>query len=219
MPAVSFSASRFTLNGAGLAPAGIFAGTVPPQEAAAAGQMNARQSGHADAGRGEGGMAARAARGRSMKMARVFCKNDISACESMRDEFTCNGERDGASVVRCLASAVVGQLRLDPARYRAFGPYWWVVKRILIDNGFTEFGSYVDRRWHDRCCYGNDFDSLLAAWDYFAQCLERGRDHAKDHPVSWWLGGFGDESCAPGMYHLVDMELEARRRKATQEQV
>jgi hypothetical protein len=65
-----------------------------------------------------------------------------------------------------LIQAIADILRERPLRYRTYGPYWWVVKRALIDAGVTDFGDHIDQEWFDALNYGDPAYNLLAAWAY-----------------------------------------------------
>jgi hypothetical protein len=65
-----------------------------------------------------------------------------------------------------LIQAIALILRKRPLRYRTYGPYWWVVKRALIDAGVTDFGDHIDQEWFDAVDYGDPAYNLLAAWAY-----------------------------------------------------
>ncbi|MDO5537710.1 MAG: hypothetical protein Q4F72_09310 [Desulfovibrionaceae bacterium] len=143
-------------------------------------------------------------------MARTLYKSDIMEFEDELREITCNGEISRAQLVRDIARAVAENVRRDPKSYRAFGPYWWIVKRIMLDNGITEFGSFIDREWHRMCDYGNDFDSAFAAWTYFGQSLQVGRIHVRDHEV-YFAPRRGEANYKSGVYRLLDYDIEMNR--------
>jgi hypothetical protein len=65
-----------------------------------------------------------------------------------------------------MVDAIAKILRDRPLRYRTYGPYWWVVKRALIDAGVTDFGDHIDLEWFDALNYGDPAYNLLAAWAY-----------------------------------------------------
>lgn len=140
-------------------------------------------------------------------MVKTLYKSDITAFEDERRELTCNGEIPCEQVVRSLAKAVADNVRHDPRSYRAFGPYWWVAKRIMLDNGITAFGTYIDLEWHNLCAYENDFDSAFAAWMYYAQSLENGHMYRREHVVYLEPSRSGYK-CSARVYRLVDREVE-----------
>ena len=59
----------------------------------------------------------------------------------------------------------------EPIRYRAFGPYWWAVKKIFIDLLDFSFGEEIDLEWAEALDYGKPELNLLAAFAYEEQRL------------------------------------------------
>jgi hypothetical protein len=57
-------------------------------------------------------------------------------------------------------------LRKQPLRYRGYGPYWWLIKKMFIDQGVLDFGEDIDRQWFDSVDYGDDTVNLVAAFAY-----------------------------------------------------
>jgi hypothetical protein len=53
-----------------------------------------------------------------------------------------------------------------PIRYRGFGPYWWLVKKMFVDQEFFEFGEDIDKQWFDMTDYGDATLNLAAAFAY-----------------------------------------------------
>ncbi len=76
-------------------------------------------------------------------------------------------------------------LRADPCRYRAYGPYWWSVKKSFLDQGITEFGDSIDREWLEQTDYGNQFHNLLAAWVYNEGALDGGLIYSHGHTIAF----------------------------------
>ena len=65
-----------------------------------------------------------------------------------------------------ILSSIAGILRKAPLRYRGYGPYWWLVKKSLIDHGYTEFGGHLDQEWLESLECGDPVYDLLCAWWY-----------------------------------------------------
>lgn len=61
---------------------------------------------------------------------------------------------------------LVALTKKDPLRYRAFGPYWWLVKQAMIAHDIQAFGTEIDREWFERLDYGNNELNITAAWLY-----------------------------------------------------
>jgi len=57
-------------------------------------------------------------------------------------------------------------LTKDPTRYRAYGPYWWPLKKVYIDQGDLAFGESVDLEWLEAMDYGKPELNIIAAHAY-----------------------------------------------------
>jgi hypothetical protein len=68
--------------------------------------------------------------------------------------------------VKKILSSIAGILRETPLRYRGYGPYWWIVKKALIDNECLEFGEHLDREWLESLGHDDLVFDLLCAWWY-----------------------------------------------------
>lgn len=54
----------------------------------------------------------------------------------------------------------------NPLRYRPYGPYWWILKKVYIDRGDLSFGDYIDLEWFQGLDYGKAEMNILAAHAY-----------------------------------------------------
>lgn len=54
----------------------------------------------------------------------------------------------------------------DPLRYRAYGPYWWLLKNEFIKRDDLSFGESIDREWIDTLDYGATEWNLLSVFAY-----------------------------------------------------
>ena len=143
-------------------------------------------------------------------MARRFYKTALCVYEDERSQFTCNGclskKQFVSEILRTAASAMLK----DPQSYRAFGPYWWVLKRIMLEHGITIFGRFLDQKWLRRCDYGSDFDNAFAAWLYFGQSLEEGRQHQSEHTI-YFAQNEKAGLYTKDTYRLMDRDMEVFR--------
>jgi len=64
----------------------------------------------------------------------------------------------------------------NPDHYRAFGPYWWLVKKALIDRGTLDFGEDIDDAAFAALDYGDETTNLLAAMSYYNVMFEIDRN-------------------------------------------
>jgi hypothetical protein len=53
----------------------------------------------------------------------------------------------------------------EPRAYWRYGPYWWAVKRILIDND-VNVGTYMEPMWADEYACETPELTLIAAWEF-----------------------------------------------------
>jgi hypothetical protein len=63
-------------------------------------------------------------------------------------------------------AAVKRVLGRNLLRYRGYGPYWWLIKKALIDREDLGFGEHIDLEWFEAMDYGKPEINLLAAWAY-----------------------------------------------------
>ena len=127
--------------------------------------------------------------------------------ETLRPMATKNGAVSEEKWIADNIRATSKLLKNEPKRYRGYGPYWWILKKIMLAHGITDFGDHVDIEWADLCDYGNDFHNLLAAWMYQDIAFENGLIYSNAHNVAF-------EPEAEGMEHdvaeyiLADDEME-----------
>ena len=76
------------------------------------------------------------------------------------------GNRGEAEWVAALLAAIRTLLLRNPKRYRGFGPYWWLVKRMFIEAGDLSFGEHLDQQWIEALDYAEAKYNLAAAWAY-----------------------------------------------------
>ncbi|GKT06955.1 hypothetical protein [Desulforhabdus sp. TSK] len=93
------------------------------------------------------------------------------------------GREDVAGIVASLGSLsdwskgflplLASHLRKNPVQYRNFGPWWWVVKKAMLDAGFAPFGQDVDAEMLEAMLDPEDpAFSLLLAQIYYEFSLE-----------------------------------------------
>lgn len=88
-------------------------------------------------------------------------------------------------------------------RYRAYGPWWWLVKKEMIAAGNFEFGEEFDAEWVEALDYGRIELNLLAAQGYADWKVETGGMHEPLHTLEMEDGEFFD-------YLLTDTDMEIR---------
>lgn len=101
-----------------------------------------------------------------------------------------------------LLSGIAGLLTRNPLHYRCFGPYWWLVKDLLRENGEgARFGDTLDIEWKEKMDYGSPTLNLLAAFAYYDMAFDRGLLLSHTHGISYEDGESGE-------YVLVDEDME-----------
>ncbi|MCP4754927.1 MAG: hypothetical protein GY866_28965 [Proteobacteria bacterium] len=100
-----------------------------------------------------------------------------------------------------MLSSVSQLLAKDPARYRGFGPYWWALKKSMIEAGHDEFGLDVESDMVDRTNYGSPYFNIMAAVMYESWRLDQGLQSDPVHTVVE-----GDEHIEDVLYDQ-DMEV------------
>jgi len=55
-----------------------------------------------------------------------------------------------------IVSAAIEHLKENPDQYRNYGPYWWTIKKAMIDSGFGLFGSDYDMEMVEAVSQGED---------------------------------------------------------------
>jgi hypothetical protein len=76
------------------------------------------------------------------------------------------GNRSVAEWTAALLAAIRTLLLRNPKRYRGFGPYWWLVKRMFVEAGDLSFGEHLDQQWIEAMDCGEAKYNLAAAWAY-----------------------------------------------------
>lgn len=82
-----------------------------------------------------------------------------------------------------LLKGIKSILERDPARYRAYGPYWWLVKKAFVDRDDFTFGESLDAEWVEAMDYGKPELNLLAAWAYEDVQISRGLTYESIHTL------------------------------------
>ena len=98
--------------------------------------------------------------------------------------------------------SVAGLVSDNPLHYRSYGPYWWQVKKALLDAQRGVFDDdYIDREWLDATVYNCPEYALFAAWAYSETRHEEGAQMDSLHIIQTLDGELVE-------YVLVDEGLE-----------
>jgi hypothetical protein len=104
------------------------------------------------------------------------------------------------------SASLVEFLQKNPLRYRGFGPYWWLVKRALIDRGHLEFGDFIDAEVYEAFDYGKPSINLAAAFSYSEERFSLGSMYESRHAIEHEDGDTTE-------YVLVDEDMELLARQ------
>ena len=76
-------------------------------------------------------------------------------------------------VVSSFMPVISKHLLANPIQYRNFGPWWWIVKKNMIDAGYTPFGSEFDAEMVEAMSYPDNPDmAIIAGMAYYEASLE-----------------------------------------------
>lgn len=93
-------------------------------------------------------------------------------------------------------------LKTDPRQYRSFGPYWWPLKKMLIDAGYTDtFGGQLEQGTLQHYSMERPALTLVAAWAYQQYQFEEGKFRSSSHQLDIEDGETYE-------YELADTEME-----------
>ncbi len=136
-------------------------------------------------------------------------KPGINDLHSLKREATHDGTVSDADWLRKMCGTMAKVLDGDPRSYRSFGPYWWIVKKELLDAGYNQFGDFLDREWLEIMDYGDPVWNLLAGWLYQDHALNNGMIYANGHPIV--VTPDEPEGAEPEdrVYTLADEDMEA----------
>jgi hypothetical protein len=75
-------------------------------------------------------------------------------------------KKSGSNWIEQYLAELVSLIKKTPLRYRTFGPYWWLLKKSMIDRGVFTFGDEIDREWFEQMDYGREELNIAAASAY-----------------------------------------------------
>jgi len=80
---------------------------------------------------------------------------------------------------------VARTLDAQPETYRGFGPYWWPLKRLLIDAGHSQFGDTVDdAETADALTYDRPALTAAAAYTFAEHARGAGMQFSPAHTIA-----------------------------------
>ncbi|MDR1856366.1 MAG: hypothetical protein LBR22_04310 [Desulfovibrio sp.] len=110
-----------------------------------------------------------------------------------------------------MANGYARIIRKSPRQYRMFGPYWWGVKRIMLSQGVTDFGTGFDAAMEAEMDCGNPVENMLAAYAFAEKSLAWGRQYSSIHMIPAKVEGSDDDDpeWEDIEYLLADEDVEA----------
>lgn len=120
---------------------------------------------------------------------------------TMLTEATSRGKTPEAWLSEYLVNAA-GILDADPMRYRGYGPFWWGLKKALIEAGFSRFGNFVDLECAEVTDCGSMVNNVLSAHAYEEYAVGYGLMFSNEHDFSTPDG-------ETATYTLADDDMEA----------
>ena len=72
---------------------------------------------------------------------KLYLLDQVAAAELTANKKAAYEEtpREGMAFEQFACYAIATNIKAKPIRYRGYGPYWWALKRVLIENGY-DFG-------------------------------------------------------------------------------
>jgi hypothetical protein len=71
----------------------------------------------------------------------------------------------GAALLPVFVAQTAKVLTRDEKQYLRYGPYWWAIKRILIEQG-VGVGTYQEPIWANEYACETPELTLIAAWEF-----------------------------------------------------
>ncbi|MGP9633769.1 hypothetical protein ACT3R7_11950 [Halomonas sp. AOP43-A1-21] len=111
-------------------------------------------------------------------------------------------ESGGGDFVAAYLRGIASTLSRHPAQYRGFGPYWWPLKALLIEAGYTQFGTEIDDDDAlSDLTYSTPRLTIAAAYTFAEHAFSTGLLTSPSHTVDYDDG-------ETGTYYVGDEELE-----------
>lgn len=124
----------------------------------------------------------------------------IEQLEPLLNEAT--ESKSEADFVASFTKNAIEILTSRPMMYRSYGMYWWAVKELIVNSGFTGFGETLESGVLGTFNYERKAALCCAAWAYSTDSIDAGNIYSSTHSVATTDGNDMD-------YYLEDMEMEA----------
>lgn len=110
----------------------------------------------------------------------TLARYDIADLQRLISEEVGSGD-----FVAAYLKSAADTLARQPAHYRGYGPYWWPLKRLLINAGYTQFGRDIDDdAAADALTYPTDALTAAAAYAFAEHAFSQGTHQSPAHVVT-----------------------------------
>lgn len=138
-------------------------------------------------------------------MKKLYKPDVDTILQPLLDEGTKGGQKTRDEWLAEYAVGLADHLRENPKQYRSYGPYWWIVKRVLIQKGVEDFGEYLDQEWLEKTTYNDDVWDMLAGYAYSEYAVQAGLVYSHTHLIAYV---YDDDDSEEDQYVLVDDDME-----------
>lgn len=112
-------------------------------------------------------------------------------------------DQTGPELVAKYLANCAGLLADDPSQYRSYGPYWWPLKALLVEQGLIPFaGRQVERGTVGYYTLESPELTICAAWAYQQGQASQGKLYTASHQLELAGGELYE-------YELLDEDMEA----------
>ncbi len=138
----------------------------------------------------------------------TFNKPSVSVLESLKPAELADGSISKDDWRVKMLNGYRSILLKNPIQYRGFGPFWWILKKEMLDASITDFGDSLDAEWVERIEYGDSVLNILSAYAYAEYAEAYGLLYSSGHSLMF-IGEDDEQSMVE--YILADdyMELKA----------
>lgn len=138
---------------------------------------------------------------------KIFNKPTVPTLDALKPSQLVSGELSREDWRKRMLEGYKGILLGNPIQYRGFGPFWWILKKEMLDAGIADFGDSLDAEWAERIDYGDPVLNILSAYAYAEYAEEYGLLYSSGHTVEF-IGD--DDEVINDDYVLADDFMELR---------
>ena len=116
---------------------------------------------------------------------KIFNKPTVPTLDALKPSQLVSGELSREDWQKRMLEGYKGILLRNPIQYRGFGPFWWILKKEMLDAGIADFGDSLDAEWVERIDYGDPVLNILSAYAYAEYAEEYGLLYSSGHTVEF----------------------------------